>query len=195
MGAEHRVARAMLDEARQVFVDNVRGLSLEEALDAGGGYRSVLGLVKHTAGWNAAYLSFAFDEEPLTWDQVAWPRGLRDTIEPTQDYLDEITAWFERTADGWFTAVQEPADLDTARPMPGERTAPLREIVAMMAGHWTYHAGEINMILATRRGEAWEYGEEVEENHIDTRGHGIRRPWMTEELVARYEPRQPSDPS
>jgi len=185
----------MLDEARQVFVDNVQGLSLEEALDAGGGYRSILGLMKHTAGWNAAYLSFAFDEQPRNWDLVEWPRGLRDTIEPTQEYVDEITVWFEQTADRWFAAVEEPADLDTVRPMPVERSAPLREIVAMMAGHWIYHAGEINMILASRRGEAWEYGEEVEENHIDTAGHGIRRPWMSDELVARYEPRSSSDAS
>ena len=43
----------------------------------------------------------------------------------------------------------------------------------MMAGHECYHAGEINMILAIRRGEAWELGEEVEENHICTEGHGV----------------------
>jgi hypothetical protein len=95
MGVEHRVALAMLEEAHHVFVDNVQ----------------------------AAYLSFAFDEEPLTWDLVEWPTGLRDTIEPTQSCVDEIT------------------------------------------------------------------------HHIDTSGHGIRRPWMSDELVARYEPRSPSDPS
>jgi hypothetical protein len=57
----------------------------------------------------------------------------------------------------------------------------------MVASHWTYHAGEINAILAIRRGEAWEYGEEVEENYISTVGHGVRPGWMTDEEAARFE--------
>ena len=52
---------------------------------------------------------------------------------------------------------------------------PLRQIVAYTATHWAYHAGEINVILANRRREAWEYGEHVEENHILTIGHSVRR--------------------
>jgi hypothetical protein len=51
----------------------------------------------------------------------------------------------------------------------------------MAAGHITYHAGEINEILAIRRGEANEIGEEVEENHIDTEGHRVRPVWMDRE--------------
>ena len=49
MDAAHRVARATLESGRQTFLDNVTGISLEEALDAGGGFRSILGLTKHTA--------------------------------------------------------------------------------------------------------------------------------------------------
>jgi hypothetical protein len=30
-------------------------------------------------------------------------------------------------------------------------------------------------------------GEEVEENHISTAGHGVRPPWMTEEQAAERE--------
>ena len=48
MTAEHRLARAMFEEAHRTFADNVRGISLEEALDAAGGFRSILGLMKHT---------------------------------------------------------------------------------------------------------------------------------------------------
>jgi hypothetical protein len=59
----------------------------------------------------------------------------------------------------------------------------------MVADHWCYHAGEINMILALRREEAWELGEEVEENHIATTGHGVRPAWMTDAEAARYEAR------
>ena len=46
--AAHRVARATLESRRQTFLDNVTGISLEEALDAGGGFRSILGLAKRT---------------------------------------------------------------------------------------------------------------------------------------------------
>ena len=45
------------------------------------------------------------------------------------------------------------------------------------------------MILAIRRGEAWEFGEEVEENHIATAGHGVRPAWMSDEEAAGYEER------
>jgi len=72
-------------------------------------------------------------------------------------------------------------------PVVAISTAPLSEIVAMVAAHWAYHAGEINAILAIRRGQAWEYGEEVEENHIATVGHRVRPAWMTDEQAAAFE--------
>jgi len=50
-----------------------------------------------------------------------------------------------------------------------------------------YHAGEINTIPAVHRGEAWEYTEEVEKNHISTVGHRVRPPWMSVEEAARLE--------
>ena len=49
MDAAHGVARATLESGRQTFLDTVTGISLEGALDAGGGFRSILGLTKHTA--------------------------------------------------------------------------------------------------------------------------------------------------
>jgi uncharacterized damage-inducible protein DinB len=189
MGAEHRLARALLDDARRTFLEEVRGLTLDEALDAAGGYRSIVGVMKHVAGWSAVYLSYAVDDEPRHWDASDWPRGLRDTIEPEWGYLDEILGWFERSAEQWLEAVDDPVDLDEQRPVHRGGAAPFGEIVAMVAGHWTYHAGEINEILALRRAEAWEYGEEVEENHIDTTGHGVRPGWMTDEEAARFEGR------
>jgi hypothetical protein len=51
MGAEHRLARATLEEAHRTFIDEVDRLSIEEALDAAGGFRSILGVMKHVAGW------------------------------------------------------------------------------------------------------------------------------------------------
>jgi uncharacterized damage-inducible protein DinB len=186
MGAEHRLARAVLKEARRTFLDEVRELSIEEALDAAGGYRSILGVMKHVAGWSEVYRSFAFDDEPRHWDDTDWPRGLRDRIEPGAGYLAEILAWFEGTADRWLASVDD-ADLAAERPVHWGGTLPLGELVSTVASHWTYHAGEINEILAIRRGEAWEYGEEVEENHIDTRGHGVQPGWMSDEEAARFE--------
>jgi len=178
VGEEHLLARAVLEEAFTVFDDNVRELTLEEVLDAQGGYRSILGLIKHTAGWTHVYHSYAFEELPRSWDAIDWPRGLRDTIDPSDDYAREVLAWLRASFDTWRDAVAEPTDLASVRPLHWGDEAPLREIVAMVAGHITYHAGEINEILAIRRGEAFEVGEEVEENHIATEGHRVRPTWM-----------------
>lgn len=170
-----------------MFVDNVSGISLKEALDSGGGFRSILGLVKHTAAWTAVYHSYAFDEAPRSWPETNWPSGLRERIDPTEVYLQEVLGWFERNSNRWLDSLNEPIDLDEPRPVHWGETWPVHEIVAYVAAHWAYHAGEINSILAIRRGEAWEYGEHVEENHISTIGHSVRRPWIADEQVERYE--------
>ena len=189
MGPEHRLALASFEEAHQTFVDNVGGISIEEALDAAGGFRSIVGLMKHVAGWSAVYHSYAFDDEPTHWDEIDWPRGLRDRIDPTDAYVRDVLDWLGATHARWLASLTDPVDLDEPRSHHSGTTAPLREIVAMMTGHSSYHAGEINMILAIRRGEAWEYGEEVEENHISSVGHGVRPEWMSDEEAARYERR------
>jgi Protein of unknown function (DUF664) len=180
-------ARAALEESHRAFVENVRGISLDDSLDAGGGYRSILGIAKHTAAWTAVYHSFAFESEPRHWDDTDWPRGLRDTIDPSVQYLAEILGWFERTYAAWLGSLVAVEDLSEPRPVHWGGTAPLAEIVAMVSAHWAYHAGEINAILAIRRGEAWEYGEEVEENHLSTAGHGVRPAWMSDDEAARFE--------
>ncbi len=187
MGAEHEVARSTLETARRMFRDNVEGITLDEALDAGGGLRSIMGLIKHTAAWAQVYRSFAFDEVPRPWDRTGWPRGLRASIEPSAEYLHELLGWFDQASDAWVRAISDDLDLDEPRPVHWGETWPLRDIVAYVAAHWAYHAGEINLILAVRRGEAWEYGEHVEENHISTLGHSVRRPWITDEYVAQVE--------
>jgi hypothetical protein len=185
--ADPRVfARALLEEAHTTFVENVSGISIDEALEAAGGYRSILGIVKHIAGWNAVYFSYAFDSEPRHWAETDWPRGLRDEIAPTREYLDELLAWFESVYSRWQASVVD-ADLDSMRPLHWGEVVPLREIVIRVAAHWLYHAGEINEVLAIAREEAWEYTEEVEENHIRTAGHGVRPMWMTDEQAARFE--------
>jgi uncharacterized damage-inducible protein DinB len=189
MGVEHSLARAMLKDAHDTFIDNVGGSTIEETLGTAGGYRSIVGLVKHVAAWSAVYRSYAFDDPPRHWDTTDWPRGLRDTIDPTQAYLEELLAWFEHSSERWLSSVEEPAELDQPRPLHWGASAPLGQIVAMVAGHWWYHAGEINMILAIDRAEAWEYGEEVEENHISTAGHGVRPVWMSDEQAAAFERR------
>jgi len=135
----------------------------------------------------AVYRSFAFDDAPRSWNETDWPRGIRERIEPSAAYLGELLAWFDRTSSGWLDAISDDVDLDETRPVHWEETWPLRDIVAYVAARWAYHAGEINLILAVRRGEAWEYGEHVEENHISTIGHSVRRPWITDEYVERVE--------
>ena len=187
MVSEGDLARAVLTDAHRRFLDNTRAITLDEALFSAGGYRSILGIAKHVAGWSEVYRSYAFETEPRHWDQTAWPLGLRDRIEPTKEYLDQVLDWFELTYERWLASLQDAGDLDVQRPVHWGSTAPLADIVVMVAAHWVYHAGEINAILAIRRGEAWEYGEEVEENLISTLGHGVRPDWMTDEEAASFE--------
>lgn len=177
----------MLEEAHRAFVENVPGVSLDEALFAAGGYRSILGLTKHVAAWSAVYHSYAFDPEPRHWMETDWPRGRRDTIEPTEDYFAEVVDWFERSHAAWVVSLDGIDDLDEPRPVHWGGVLPLSRILVIVAGHWHYHAGEINALLAVRRSEAWEYGEEVEENHISTVGHGVRPDWMSDDEAAPFE--------
>src|SRR5207247_7190839 len=133
--------------------------------------------------------SHASASEPKHWIKTGWPRSLRDTIEPSQPYVDEIIAWFEASFEQWRLSLLAAADedLDEPHPLHWRATAPLFDIVVLVANHWTYHAGELNEILSIVRGEAWEYTEEVEENQISTAGHRVRPGWMNEAQAQAYE--------
>ena len=183
------LAADTLRAARQIVMGNVEKISLEEALATAGGYRSVLGIAKHIAAWNHVYYSYAFEEPARGWNRIDWPRGLRDTVEPAREYVDDVVAWFEAAHERWQASLAPLPDeaFDEPRPVHWHATAPLWDIVVMVATHWCYHAGEINQILSVVRGEAWELGEEVEENHISTAGHRVRPNWMTDAQVAGYE--------
>lgn len=180
MGSRAGLALHTLHSARDLLTANIESVTLEEALATAGGYRSILGILKHIAGWSHVYRSYAFDDTPRHWEEIDWPRGLRDTIEPSRDYLDDVRAWLGRSFDDWSRCLEPLPDdeLDASRPLHWGAKAPLRDIVVRVAEHWTYHAGEINAILAVVRAEAWEEGEEVEENHVDTAGHRVRPPWL-----------------
>jgi hypothetical protein len=182
-------AVSILTAARRTLDGSVRGLTLDEALDPAGGVRSILGVLKHAAGWSHVYHSYAFQSPPRHWNAVDWPRGLRDTIDASQAYVDEMVAWLRVSQLRWLASVEELPDdaFDAARPCHWGATAPLFDIVLMVADHWSYHAGEINALLAIRRGHAWEYTEEVEENHISTAGHRLRPDWMSDGQVTKYE--------
>jgi hypothetical protein len=98
-------------------------------------------------------------------------------------------AWVEDGRERRERALAEINDIETERkhPLHWGAQAPLGDIVVMVAQHDTYHTGELNMLLSIARGEAWEYGEEVEENPISTAGHGVRPDWMTDEQAREYE--------
>jgi hypothetical protein len=189
MRTRAELALATLEGAHQTVVANVSALTINEALDGAAGYRSVLGILKHVAGWSHVYYSFAFEGVPTHWRASTWPRGLRDTVKPTQPYVREILAWFEASFGRWKSALTglDDAEFDRPHACHWGSEAPLFDIVLMVANHWCYHAGEINEILSIRRGEAWEYAEEVEENHISTAGHRVRPSWMAEDQAQRYE--------
>lgn len=166
-----------LESAYRTILKNVDNITLEEALFVpSGGYRSIIGTLKHIAGWSHVYRSYAFEARPQHWKEVAWPYGLRDTIVANESYLSSLITWFKEAHKLWLNNLQKISDeqLDKFRPLHWGEEAPLWEIVSMIARHHVYHAGEINQVLSMIRGEAWEEGEEVEENNISTVGHRIK---------------------
>jgi hypothetical protein len=189
MGDRVGDARATLAHARLLFTRNVQSVAIDEALFAAGGYRSILGVLKHMGGWVHVYWSYAFEPAPKHWNETSWPRNLRDTVETSAEYLSEVVAWVDEGLQAWDDALAavKDDDLDRARPLHWGETAPLGEIVVMIDHEVMYHIGELNMLLSIARGEAWEYTEEVEENHISTYGHGVRPAWMSDEHAHRHE--------
>jgi hypothetical protein len=174
------LTRYLLEQAFEVMVRHLDKLTLEEALFVPqGGYRSVLGTLKHAAGWSHVYRSYAFDPEPKHWNEIDWPHGLRDTVIKSQSYVSDVVAWFELSHQQWMDSLLSITEdqLDELRPLHWGEKAPLYDIVVMIAGHHIYHAGELNQVLSICRGEAWEEGEEVEENNISTTGHRVIPPW------------------
>jgi hypothetical protein len=185
---ERDIVLGALERARGAFVANAAGLRLDEALSSAGGYRSVLGVMKHIGGWAHVYRSFAFDDAPVHWPKTAWPRGLRATVEPTQDYVDEVVAWTAEGIEQWLGVIEACPDGELQRParLHFGGAQPLASVAMLVAEHVTFHTGEANMLLSITRGEAWEYTEEVEENYISTFEHAVRPGWMSEEQAVAY---------
>lgn len=183
MSSRLEMTIGLLEHAFQMMRDNLRNLTLEEALFVpSGGYRSALGTLKHAAGWSHVYCSYAFDIQPRHWVQIDWPHGLRDTIIKSEQYLSDVIVWFDEAHTHWITNLGglEDDHLDQLRPLHWGQKAPLHEIVRLISAHHIYHAGELNQLLSIFRGEAWEESEEVEENNISTAGHRVPPPWMDE---------------
>ena len=82
-----------LEHAYEVMRRNVDNVTADEALFAPrDGYRSIIGTLKHAAGWSRVYRSYAFDAEPRHWERIDWPRGLHDTIVKSEKYWHEVVA-------------------------------------------------------------------------------------------------------
>lgn len=189
MSTDVSVARGMVAAARQAFDGQVKNLPLDDALFAAGGWRSGLGVLKHIGGWLHVYHSYAFESDPKHWAATDWPRGLIDEVELSPEYVAEVIRWIEHGFEEWGTALRtvERGKLDEPRRTHFGGTLPLSMLVGIQMFHVNFHLGELNMLLSIKRGEAWEWGEEVEENHIDTFGHGVRANWMNDATAAGYE--------
>ncbi len=181
MRSRLELTRHLLQHACQVMTGHLGSLTVEEAFFVPqGGYRSVLGTLKHAAGWSHVYRSYAFDPVPRHWRELDWPHGLRDTVIRSQAYVGDVVAWFELSHHQWMDSLSGITEeqLDEPRPLHWGDQAPLYDIVVLIAGHHIYHAGELNQVLSICRGEAWEEREEVEENNISTIGHRVVPPWQ-----------------
>lgn len=174
------LTQRLLDSAFGTLSDNLKGLTLEEALFVPpGGFRSIPGTIKHTAGWSHVYRSYAFDASPVSWFTLPWPHGLRDTVIKSETYLADLIHWLDLSRQLWQRDLLHTQDdeLDQLKPVHWGDTMPLVDIVRGVAIHSVYHAGEINQLLSIYRQEAWEEGEEVEENLIPSVGHRVVPPW------------------
>ncbi len=183
MRSQVQLTRDMLEGAYSMMMRNVENASLEEALFVPeGGYRSILGTLKHAAGWSQVYHSYAFDHRPRDWNEIDWPHGMRDTIIASEQYLMDVIEWFKGSHRKWTDDLGSVTgeQLEEQRPLHWGEEAPLFDIVARIARHHVYHAGELNQVLSIIRGEAWEEGEEVEENNVSTVGHRVMPPWLEE---------------
>ena len=169
-----------LNSAFGVLKDNLKSLTQPEALFVpDGGYRSILGTIKHAAGWSHVYHSYAFDAAPISWRSLEWPHGLRDTVLESETYLADLIQWLDLAHQRWQVDLRHvpEAELDQPRPTHWGEQLPLRDIVRLIAHHHVYHAGEINQLLSICRQEGWEEGEEVEENIAPSDGHRVIPPW------------------
>jgi len=177
MRSRVHLTRDMLEGAYQVMILNVENVALEEALFVPeGGYRSIIGTLKHAAGWSHVYHSFAFDQRPVHWKEVDWPHGLRDTIIASEEYLADVIEWFKVSHQKWTHVLDRVSDeqLEEHRSSPWGQKTPLFDIAVRVARHNVYHAGELNQVLSIVRGESWDEGEEVEENNVSTIGHRVK---------------------
>jgi hypothetical protein len=180
MRTQVELTRKMLDSAFGILSDNLKGLTLKEALFVpSGGYRSIIGTLKHIAAWSHVYRSYAFDPSPISWSNLQWPHGLRDTIIKSDSYLTDLIQWLNLAHKLWQQSLLpiRDKDLDQLRSVHWGETMLLWDIVRLIAHHHIYHAGEINQLLSICRHEAWEEGEEVEENLIGSEGHRVLPPW------------------
>jgi hypothetical protein len=124
MSSKLEMTLQLLNHAHQTMKQNVDKVTLDEALFVPpGGYRSIMGTLKHAAGWRHVYRSFAFDPQPKPWLENHWPHGRRDTIIKSEAYWRDLIAWFDAAQQGWLenlANMDEPA-LDELRPCTGER--------------------------------------------------------------------------
>lgn len=172
---------SILESSYDYMMSHLENIRLDEALFVPeGGFRSVLGTLKHAAGWSHVYRSYAFEKNPRHWKDVDWPHELRDTVVKSDEYLTAIVDWFEEAHRRWVADLKalESDQVEEMRRLHWGEERSLFDIVAMISRHHVYHAGEINQILSIYRGEAWEEGEEVEENNISTLGHRVKPPWL-----------------
>ncbi|MBM3129190.1 MAG: DinB family protein [Chloroflexi bacterium] len=128
----------LLDSAFGILSDNLQALTLEEALFVPpGGYRSIIGTIKHAAGWSHVYRSYAFDAAPTAWHALQWPHGLRDTIIQSEAYLADLILWLDRSHQLWKQDLLRTPEnkLDQLRPVHWGDTMPLWDIVRTIANH------------------------------------------------------------
>jgi hypothetical protein len=118
-----------------------------------GGERTIASIVLHVGVCLVMYDEYAFGLGQMKWedpDLVPWPREEA----PMADAIAWMTAAHRRFVD--HVAELGDDDLGTPRPANWGELVPTRDLIAAIATHASYHAGEINHIRSLLRGDdAW----------------------------------------
>jgi hypothetical protein len=121
-----------------------------------GGERSIASIVVHVGGCLVMYDEYAFGPGRKTWDDADLVPWSRDEA-PMADAIAWMTAAHRRFVD--HVAELGDDDLGTPRPANWGELVPTRDLIAAIATHASYHAGEINHIRSLMRGDdAWMWG-------------------------------------
>jgi uncharacterized damage-inducible protein DinB len=141
----------------QALVTNLATVSDDawSALPAGAS-RSIASIALHVASCKVMYVDYAFGAGTLQWGTPEVEPWTEDAI-PREELMPWLEAAHDRLVEA-VTALADDDELERMRMTNWGEEEPTRWIVAAMATHDAYHAGEINHVRSLLEGDdRWRY--------------------------------------